>query len=296
MPERILRNWTDSRKFENLSAESERLFIRVIMSADDFGRFHGDSRLIKAACFPLHDHLRTNEVDRWLDELSTRQLILRYEVCERKLIAIVNFRQRLRTVRAKFPPPEGKASDWLASDGDPLAHVGNPPQSAADCGQTADNPPQCAASIEEKRREIEEKREREGDENSRSRSLSIDFDKLPPEPELPAKPRELTLAQESMQKINGLKPEWAKPAHWTAAEMHDLHGSLSAICELTATDWDMMRRYLATKLPQGAGYWQPSSRSQFVKAFCDVFQHAQRWDSKQGGSQGNQNTPLNPYA
>ena len=118
-----------------------------------------------------------------------------------------------------------------------------------------------------------------------------------PESEPTPKPRELTPAQEAMQRINGLKPEWAKPAHWTAAEMHELHGSLSAVCELTATDWDMMRRYLAAKLPQGAGYWQPPSRSQFVKAFCDVFQHAQRWSDKQGGSFTTpQNNNLNPYA
>ncbi len=174
MPERILRNWTDSSKFENLSAESERLFVRIIMSADDFGRFHGDSRLIKAACFPLQDNLRTNEVDRWLDELSTRQLVLCYEVCGRKLLAIVNFRQRLRTVRAKFPPPAEKCSDWLASDGDPLPSVSNPPQSAAGCRQTADNPPQSAASLEEKRREVEEKEKKEKRERVREDVCSLE--------------------------------------------------------------------------------------------------------------------------
>lgn len=260
MPERILRNWTDSRKFENLSAESERLFIRVIMSADDFGRFHGDSRLIKAACFPLHDHLRTNEVDRWLDELSTRQLILRYEVCERKLIAIVNFRQRLRTVRAKFPPPEGKASDWLASDGDPLAHVGNPPQSAADCGQTADNPPQCAASIEEKRREIEEKRrEGEGEE--------------PP----PTEPIENLIL-----KINTIKLSWAKSPHMTQVEMHDLHKNKTGMLSLPAETWEDLRIWAQSH--EGLEDWSMKTRSRFVGNYTEAVMKATEWKTRGGTS------------
>lgn len=152
-----------------------------------------------------------------------------------------------------------------------------------------------SSDIELRKRERERKPVSEN-ANSRARSIDEMLGDLP-ESEPTPKPRELTPAQEAMQRINGLKPEWAKPSHWTAAEMHELHGSLSAVCELSTTDWDMLRRYLVAKLPQGAGYWQPPSRSQFVKAFCDVFQHAQRWSDKQGGSFGTpQNNNLNPYA
>jgi len=41
MPNRILRDWTDSDRVNSLSAEAERLFIRLIMKADDYGRYLG---------------------------------------------------------------------------------------------------------------------------------------------------------------------------------------------------------------------------------------------------------------
>jgi hypothetical protein len=53
MPTRILRDYTDSAAFDGLSAEGERLFIRLLMKADDFGRFHANPKLVKALCFPL---------------------------------------------------------------------------------------------------------------------------------------------------------------------------------------------------------------------------------------------------
>jgi hypothetical protein len=109
----MLRDWTDSLRFDGITAEAERLFLRLIMKADDYGRFHADPRLIKAACFPLLENLRTNDLSRWLDELSHRQLILRYEAEGRKLLAIANYGQRLKNSRAKFPPLPGKPDDWL---------------------------------------------------------------------------------------------------------------------------------------------------------------------------------------
>lgn len=109
----MLRDWTDSIKFDGISAEAERLFTRLIMKADDYGRFHADPRLIKAACFPLIDNLRSPDIARWLDELSTRQLILRYEADGRSIAVIVNYGQRLKSSRAKFPPMEGEIANWL---------------------------------------------------------------------------------------------------------------------------------------------------------------------------------------
>ena len=74
MPSRILRDWTDS---------------------------------------PLSENLRANDIDRWLDELSNRQLILRYEAAGRRILAIINFGQRLKQSRWKFPPPPGEPDNFL---------------------------------------------------------------------------------------------------------------------------------------------------------------------------------------
>jgi hypothetical protein len=134
MPSRVLRDYTDSLSFDGISAEAERLFIRLICKADDFGRFHADPRLIKAACFPLVETIRANDLSRWLDELSHRQLILCYESGGRKLLAIVNYGQRLKQSRAKFPAPGGESENFLP---------------------TSRNFPELPARKETKRKEVE---------------------------------------------------------------------------------------------------------------------------------------------
>jgi len=70
-PNRILRDYTDSLRFDGITADAERLFVRLIMKADDYGRFHAEPRLLRSGCFPLHDNIRMNDLARWLDELST---------------------------------------------------------------------------------------------------------------------------------------------------------------------------------------------------------------------------------
>jgi hypothetical protein len=114
MPNRILRDWTDSAKFDGISAEAERLFIRLLMKADDFGRFHANPKLVKSACFPLAEDLRANTVAAWLTELSDRQLVFCYTSGTGQYLAIINFRQRLKESRPKFPQPQGKEQDWRA--------------------------------------------------------------------------------------------------------------------------------------------------------------------------------------
>lgn len=119
MPSRILRDWTDSDPLDGISAEAERLFVRLLMKADDYGRFHAESRRVKAACFPLLPNLRTTDIDGWLRELAERRLILRYQVENRDLLAIPRFRQRLKNSIPRFPAPADKPNDWLPDPGKP---------------------------------------------------------------------------------------------------------------------------------------------------------------------------------
>ena len=69
MPNRILRDYTDSLCFDGIGAEVERLFIRLLTKADDYGRFHADPRLVGAACFPLEQDIEPKQITKWLDEL-----------------------------------------------------------------------------------------------------------------------------------------------------------------------------------------------------------------------------------
>lgn len=112
MPNRVLRDWTDSYRIEKLSAAAERFFARLIMKADDFGRYHADPRLLRAACFPLLPNITDTQIISWLDECCHAGLIYLYKVGGRKYLVIPNFRQRTRQSVSKYPPPQGFAEDW----------------------------------------------------------------------------------------------------------------------------------------------------------------------------------------
>ena len=105
MPNRILRDWTDSHAVNDLSAEEERFFTRLLMKADDFGRFHGQDRLLNANLFPLHkfdDEL----VAEWCDACVSAGILARYKDAKnREYIEVLNFKQRTRQQISKFPNP-----------------------------------------------------------------------------------------------------------------------------------------------------------------------------------------------
>lgn len=106
MPNRILRDYTDSDKVDKISPQAETCFIRLIMKADDFGKFHGHPTLLKSALFPLKvDKITDKQMDVWMDELKKVDLIIRYEVNGKKYLKINDFGQRLRLMQSKFPDP-----------------------------------------------------------------------------------------------------------------------------------------------------------------------------------------------
>lgn len=143
MPNRVLRDWTDSYRFDGLSAEAECLFVRLIMKADDYGNFHGDARIVDSICYPLGTK---SNVAKSLKELESRELIAFYHHAGRSYLTITNFGQRLRHTTRKFPDPA--TSDNIKS----AAICGNPPQVAASCGK-----PRLEVEVEEKRKEVETK-------------------------------------------------------------------------------------------------------------------------------------------
>lgn len=110
----------------------------------------------------------------------------------------------------------------------------------------------------------------------------IDLDKEREEEAEPplARSRSALDRSEIIAKINSIKPEWQKPAAWSAMELHDLHSALGQVSEMDDSDWSLLRRYMAARAQTGAGFWQPKSRGQFVANFGDVYGHAQRWASK----------------
>src|SRR5215475_9590904 len=106
VPNRILRDWTDSFAVNDLDAHEERFFVRLIMKADDFGRFHADTRLLKANLFPLLPDIRDTDISRWIAACEKAGLIRCYvDGRGRQFLEIQNFRQRTRQSESRFPAP-----------------------------------------------------------------------------------------------------------------------------------------------------------------------------------------------
>lgn len=122
MPTRILRDWTDSEKINALSAEAERFFTRLIMKADDFGRYSADPRMLTANLFPLKiGEINCQTTEKWLAECRTAKLLETYATPDGKnVLQISNFQQRVRQEKSKWPDSRGQyAANGPSMDGQP---------------------------------------------------------------------------------------------------------------------------------------------------------------------------------
>lgn len=129
MPNRILRPWTDSEAVNSLSAQAEVFFVRLIMCADDYGRFHGNPLLLKSYLYPLKENVRVTDISRWIAECVKAGMITVYEHAGKRYIEIKKFGQRARTP-SRFPPSDD--GNLSASCAQMTADCG---QMSADCGQ-----------------------------------------------------------------------------------------------------------------------------------------------------------------
>lgn len=106
MPNRMLRDWTESEKMKTVSVHAERFFIRLIMKVDDYGCFKADTSLLKANLFPLLlDVIREADISRWMTECHKAGLIVLYEAQGKKYLQIIDFKQRLDRAKNKYPLP-----------------------------------------------------------------------------------------------------------------------------------------------------------------------------------------------
>lgn len=106
MPNRILRDWTDSEAVNTLSPEAERFFTRLIMKADDFGRYTADPKLLRPYLFPLLlESTREANLERWIAECEKVRLVRRYVVGGKPYLVVEKFGQRIRADVSRFPDP-----------------------------------------------------------------------------------------------------------------------------------------------------------------------------------------------
>jgi hypothetical protein len=113
VPNRILREGLlDSESLRAAGEPAEILFTRLLLVADDFGRFDGRLTVICRRCWP-NGGPNDEEVTERLQALVRNSLVIMYDAGDKLYLYIPNFRQRTRSPRSKYPPPpdDGHMSD-----------------------------------------------------------------------------------------------------------------------------------------------------------------------------------------
>jgi hypothetical protein len=117
-PNRIIRDsCCRSETLDRISAEAERLWWRLIATADDFGRFEADPVLILAACFPRKSGIwKTNKIDSWLNELRRVDAIRLYQSNGKTygFFPTWDQYQQRRASHSKFPDPASSCVQMIA--------------------------------------------------------------------------------------------------------------------------------------------------------------------------------------
>lgn len=162
---------------DKLSLTAQRTFVGLWTYADDHGRGLDDTRLIKAAIWPLRDTHTAAKVEKDMKALAALDLIRRYEIDGGRYFQILGWAEHQRVNRPstsripQVPPPEDSVKPHGADDDDspgerngkelgkgteekssaltePSTPNGHPYTNCPDCGlsydSTLDRCPACA--------------------------------------------------------------------------------------------------------------------------------------------------------
>ena len=95
----------DSERINTVNDRAECLFVRLLLRADDTGRFYAKPESVKAACWPLKSY-RIADVERALDDLEAARLIQRYTAKDgSRYLTLSNYQSGLKNPKSKFPAP-----------------------------------------------------------------------------------------------------------------------------------------------------------------------------------------------
>jgi hypothetical protein len=99
-----------SERYWSVSIEAQRLFVHLILCADDLGRFSGKNYTIRTSCFP-GQAVPSEKVEKLLTELQDTDLVRVYQHEGERFIFIPRFRQRLRYFHSRYPSPPKEIND-----------------------------------------------------------------------------------------------------------------------------------------------------------------------------------------
>lgn len=109
MPNRYLRaSYTDSKRINALSAEGERMFCRLLVHVDDFGRCEACADLLRGKLFSRQlDKVSETKVKKWIEELADNKLLFLYIVNDQIYIQMDKWEKgRAKTSKCPNPPTD----------------------------------------------------------------------------------------------------------------------------------------------------------------------------------------------
>jgi hypothetical protein len=105
MGNRLLRSGIlDSDKVNSLGWAAEVFFRRLMSVADDFGRYDGRVSMLRSYLYPVKlEDVSIEDVTMWLKECVDAKVIQLYTVDGKPYLEILNFGQKLRAKKSKYP-------------------------------------------------------------------------------------------------------------------------------------------------------------------------------------------------
>ncbi|MGA5724594.1 hypothetical protein ACPCHQ_11720, partial [Ralstonia thomasii] len=104
-----------SERVDQLTAEAEVFYRRLLSVVDDFGRYFANPKLLRSACYPLKDTITAESITRWLDECVRAGLLVVYRDDNKDYLEVDRFGQQVRAKTSKYPNPIAPAGNCLAT-------------------------------------------------------------------------------------------------------------------------------------------------------------------------------------
>src|SRR5674476_1434907 len=120
MPNRILKeSICTSDNLNELTAQEEIFFYRLIVTCDDYGITDARLKLLRSKCFPLKtDSIKENDIEKWLNGLIKAGLCFLYEVNGKRYLKMTSWdrHQQIRAQKSKFPLPDCDGFQMISID------------------------------------------------------------------------------------------------------------------------------------------------------------------------------------
>lgn len=147
MSSRILKeSICTSSKIDQLSWFEEVMFYRLIVNADDFGRFDGRLAVLKARLFPLKSTMTDKSIENALNKLETVGLVSTYKVQDKQILQLPAWakHQTIRNKKSKYPGPEAASFDdeqYQPQESDDIPDQDEPDEPQDGCCESAPSEP-----------------------------------------------------------------------------------------------------------------------------------------------------------